>query len=164
MLSLAALNALPPGEAESHFRSCCGSSRWVSAMVSASPFATASELLQAADVAWEATGPGDWTEAFAAHPRIGERANDAQASAEQSGVAESAVATKAAMADLNTVYERRFGWIYIVCANGRSGEELIEDLRSRLDNTPERERAVAVAEHHRITRLRLGKLIGVEAS
>lgn len=133
-------------------------------MVPARPFATAAELLRAADAAWEATGPGDWSEAFAAHPRIGERANETHASAEQSRVAESAAITRAALADLNAVYERRFGWIYIVCATGRSGEELIDDLRSRLGNAPERELAVAAAEQHRITRLRLGKLIGAEGA
>ncbi len=164
MLSLAALNALSPALAESHFRSCCGSSRWVAAMASGRPFSTLAELHRAADVAWETTGPDDWAEAFEAHPRIGAPGNDAQANAEQGRAAESAAATRAALADLNTVYERRFGWIYIVCASGRTGDELIEDLRSRLGNTPERELAMAAAEQHRITRLRLGKLIGAEGN
>jgi len=164
MVSLAVLNALPAADAETHFRSCCGSSRWVTTMISARPFATAAELVVAADAAWASTTRQDWFEAFAAHPRIGERTIEAEARAEQHRVTESAAATKAALADLNAVYERRFGWIYIVCASGRSGEELIEDLRSRLDNPPERELAVAAAEQHRITRLRLGKLIGAEAS
>ena len=71
-LTLARLNALPVAEAAEQLRACCGSSRWVEAMVARRPFASVDQLLAAADDAWRATGPKDWDEAFAHHPRIGE--------------------------------------------------------------------------------------------
>jgi len=166
-MTLLRLNALPAEEAAEALRACCASSRWVRAMVAARPFKNAGALLRAADAAWSATGPDDWAEAFAAHPRIGESANFAAAGAlsgawsggEQSRAAESPAGTRDELAKANLEYERRFGRTYIVCATGRSGEDILADLRSRLDNPPERELEVAAAEQHRITRLRLGKLI-----
>ena len=169
MPSLDRLNALPEGEAASHFRSCCAASRWVDAMVRARPFASRSHLFGVADAAWEATGPNDWLEAFAAHPRIGERASAlardasrAWSSAEQSRAAEAPGEIQGELARLNAEYEVRFGRIYIVCATGRSAESLMQDLQSRLRNTPEEELAIASREQHRITRLRLEKLISAE--
>ncbi len=169
-MTLAELNALPAGEAAARLRACCGSARWVRAMVAARPFATAEDLLAAADRAWAATGPDDWDEAFAHHPRIGER--QAAAPADATATAWSAGEQRAAMAadvDLrrrlaegNAEYERRFGRIYLVCAAGRSAGELLADLEARLGNDAETEQRVAAAEQHRITRIRLAKLIGTE--
>jgi 2-oxo-4-hydroxy-4-carboxy-5-ureidoimidazoline decarboxylase len=170
MLSLARLNALPPGEAAVHFRSCCAASRWTDTMVNARPFASRTHLFAIADAAWEAAGPDDWHEAFAAHPRIGELANAALAGdvsrawsdAEQSRATEASDETRREIATLNAEYERRFGRIYIVCASGRTGADLLADLRSRLGNTAERELEIAAREQHRITRLRLEQLISAE--
>lgn len=170
MLSLARLNALPPGEAAVHFRSCCAASRWTDTMVKARPFASKSHLFAIADAAWQAAGPDDWREAFAAHPRIGERTNaaldgdisGARSDAEQSRAAEAPSEVQAELATLNAWYERRFGRIYIVCASGRTGADLLADLRSRLGNTAERELEIAASEQHRITRLRLEQLISAE--
>jgi 2-oxo-4-hydroxy-4-carboxy-5-ureidoimidazoline decarboxylase len=159
MLSLAGLNALSAEEADAAFRACCASSRWVTAMVAAPTFPNPASLLAQADVAWSATGPSDWAEAFAGHPRIGEPAN-ATTAGEQHGAAQASASTRVLLAQGNAEYERRFGRVYIVYASGRSGEEILADLRARLDNPPEQELAIAAAEQHRITRLRLGKLIG----
>ena len=162
MLPLAELNGLPATEAAAHLHACCGSAVWVAKMVNARPFESIAALLRAADLAWAATGPVDWIQAFAAHPRIGERAKSVWSKDEQSTAARSSEAVQMQTAQLNAEYERRFGHIYIVCATGRSGEEILADLTARLDNNPEDELRVAATEQHRITRLRLGKLIGVE--
>jgi 2-oxo-4-hydroxy-4-carboxy-5-ureidoimidazoline decarboxylase len=170
MLSLARLNALSHGEAGTLFRSCCAASRWIEAMVNARPFATRTRLFGVADAAWEATGPDDWREAFAAHPRIGERADasrfgdqsSAWSGAEQGRAAEAPDEMRRELATLGREYERRFGTIYIVCANGRAGEDLLADLRSRLGNSAGQELEIAAREQHRITRVRLDKLISAE--
>jgi OHCU decarboxylase len=171
-LTLARLNALPVAEAEEHLRACCGSSRWVGAMLARRPFAGVDQLLAAADDAWQITGPKDWDEAFAHHPRIGQRHAAAPVSAtagmwsagEQATAVGAGAPVRAALAEANTAYERRFGRIYLVCAAGRSAEELLADIAARMKNDPEREREVAVEEQRKITRLRLETLIGARES
>jgi 2-oxo-4-hydroxy-4-carboxy-5-ureidoimidazoline decarboxylase len=161
------LNALPPAEAAERLRACCGSSRWVAAMVEGRPYGTVEQLVAAADRAWAATGPADWDEAFRHHPRIGERKAAAPVSGtasawsagEQRAATEDA-AVRRRLAEANGEYERRFGRIYIVCATGRSAREVLADLEARLDHEPERELAVAAEEQRKITALRLHKLVG----
>lgn len=167
---LARLNALPVADAAERLRACCGSSRWVEAMLARRPFPGVAALLAAADEVWRATGPEDWDEAFAHHPRIGERRAAAPVSAaarawsasEQAAAAGSAAGARAALAEAAAEYERRFGRIYLVCAAGRSAEEMLADVAARMANAPERERAVAMEEQGKITRLRLAKLVGAE--
>jgi 2-oxo-4-hydroxy-4-carboxy-5-ureidoimidazoline decarboxylase len=162
------LNALPRPEAAEQLRACCGSSRWVEAMLARRPFESAAGLLEAADEVWHAAGPEDWDEAFAHHPRIGERHAVAPVSAtarawsaeEQGNAAGAGEVARAALAEANDAYQRRFGRIYIVCAAGRSAEELLADIAVRMKNDPDRERAVAAEEQRKITRLRLKTLIG----
>jgi 2-oxo-4-hydroxy-4-carboxy-5-ureidoimidazoline decarboxylase len=171
-LTLARLNALPVAEAAEHLRACCGSSRWVEAMLAGRPFPSVDHLLAAADDAWRSTGPQDWDEAFAHHPRIGERQTAAPVSAtagawsagEQATAAAAGAAVRATLAEANSAYEQRFGRIYLVCAAGRSAEELLADIAARMKNDPEREREVAVEEQRKITRRRLETLIGVRKS
>jgi len=167
-LTLDRLNALPPREAAERFRSCCGSFRWVEAMLLRRPFENLEALLAAADDAWVATGPTDWDEAFAHHPRIGERraaapvseAARAWSAGEQGAAVGADATTRAALAEATQAYERRFGRIYLVCAAGRSAEDLLADIETRMGNDPERERGVAAEEQRKITRLRLLALIG----
>ncbi|MGH7536314.1 MAG: 2-oxo-4-hydroxy-4-carboxy-5-ureidoimidazoline decarboxylase [Gemmatimonadales bacterium] len=171
-LTIARLDALPPAEAAEQLRACCGSSRWVEVMLARRPFGSVQALLAAADEAWRATGPADWDEAFAHHPRIGERHAAAPVSAaarawsagEQGTAARADAETRAALAEANREYERRFGRIYLVCAAGRSAGELLADIETRLRNDPERERAIAVEEQGKITRLRLRALTGAQES
>jgi 2-oxo-4-hydroxy-4-carboxy-5-ureidoimidazoline decarboxylase len=132
------------------------------------PFRSLEALLLAADEAWRATGPPDWDEAFAHHPRIGERKAPAPVSAaaqtwsagEQGAVSRADAAARVALAEANGAYERRFGRIYLVCAAGRSVEDLLENIEARMRNDPGRELAVAVEEQREITRLRLQALLG----
>lgn len=146
--------------AEAALLACCGSRRWAAAMAAGRPWRTPEALYAGADRIWAELAPEDWLEAFAAHPRIGERkaGGDAQFRAWSEGE-QAAVRSTEALAEGNRAYEARFGRIYIVCASGRSGEELLTILRSRLDNTPEEELLAAAEEQRRITRLRLERLI-----
>jgi OHCU decarboxylase len=166
-LTLDRLNALPGDEAAAAFLACCGSTRWAREMAARRPFADVAALLAAADEVWWSLAPDDWDEAFRAHPRIGERkaapAQGARAAAwsaqEQAGAASAGDETALALADGNRAYEERFGRIYIVCATGKTAEEMLAILRARLANDPATELRAAAAEQAKITRLRLEKLL-----
>lgn len=166
-MTLDALNALPAGEAEARFLTCCHAARWAREMAARRPFADAGALLRAADEAWWALGAADWEEAFAAHPRIGERApapaqterEAAWSRQEQAGAASAPADVAGALAEGNRAYEERFGRTYIVCATGKSAAEMLEILRGRLGNDPATELRAAAAEQARITRIRLEKLL-----
>ncbi|MGH7565567.1 MAG: 2-oxo-4-hydroxy-4-carboxy-5-ureidoimidazoline decarboxylase [Gemmatimonadota bacterium] len=163
--ALARLNALPPDAAEAALCEVCGAHRWTSAVAAARPFANFSALAGAAEAAWDALSREGWIEAFATHPRIGEdhRVSDGKASAwsraEQVGMAAAEDVTRAELAEAQREYERKFGWTYIVCATGRTAEEMRADCRARLANDPDAEIAVAAAEERRIGRLRLMRLL-----
>jgi OHCU decarboxylase len=157
---------LPAARAAELVRPCCGAARWVSEIVARRPYGTLDALLAAADEVWWSLDPRDWREAFAHHPRIGERraaaAQDARGSVwsarEQAGVGAAPTDVHAALAAANREYEGRFGHIYIVCATGKSAEEMLAIARERLGNDPETELRVAAEEQRKITRLRLEKL------
>jgi OHCU decarboxylase len=161
------LNELSANDAEAEFLKCCGSQRWASAMTAARPFANVDELLTKADRAWSSLSPADWLEAFRAHPKIGEKKAAAAQSEEarqwsaqeQSGINDAAADTMAALAAGNRDYEQRFGFIFIVCATGKSSKEMLAILQARLQNGAEAEIAVAAEEQRKIMRLRLEKLL-----
>ena len=161
------LNALDDESACAELLRCCGSSRWADRMASLRPFGTVAELLDAADRVWEGLDDADRLEAFAAHPKIGDidalrarfASTAAWASVEQSGVAGASEATLRALAGGNRDYEARFGTIFIVCATGKTADEMLGLLRARLGNDPEVERSVASGEQAKITRIRLRKLL-----
>lgn len=161
---VARLNALGRDDAAVALREVCGSPRWVRAMDSARPFPDAEALHQAAEESWDALTRPDWLEAFASHPRIGEdrRLSGGEASewsrAEQASVSVPSPA-RDELVEAQRSYERVFGWPYIVCATGRSAEEMLADCRSRMANDPETEIATAAGEERRIGRLRLVRLL-----
>ncbi len=150
------LNTRTEEDARRELTACCGSPRWVQQMLDARPF---EDLLATADAIWNALSPDDWREAFAAHPRIGEKKADRFSGAEQSGARDASAATMSALADVNREYEQRFGHIYIVCATGKSADEMLALARQRVANAPADELAVAAAEQAKITKLRLLKLV-----
>ena len=150
---------LPSTEARDLLRKCCGSSRWVSTMIDRRPFESRQALFNAADEIWKSLDPSDWLEAFAHHPRIGEQTTNSVAAREQSGVKTADDDVRAQLAQVNRAYERRFGYIYIVCATGKSAEEMLAIARSRLKNDPSTELAVAAEEQRKIIQLRLAKLM-----
>ncbi len=164
---LAWLNALPQKSAESELLRCCGSTPWARRVAEARPFASSEELLTVADRVWWSLDAEDWLEAFRAHPRIGERkptagettGTERWSAQEQSGMQLSPEQVRAALAEGNREYEKRFGHIFLICATGKSGEEMLTILRERLGNDPATELHVAAEEQRKITHLRLRKLL-----
>lgn len=160
-------NSIPDEEACKEFLSCCGSERWVSQMVRGRPFDNVEKLKEHARDVWWKLDAADWLEAFRSHPRIGERKAEASASQqaqqwsgqEQSGVHDASRQTLDSIADLNHEYQAKFGYIFIVCASGKSSEEMLALLRQRLENEPDDELRIAANEQAKITELRLGKLL-----
>src|SRR5262245_48012742 len=137
MLSLAALNALDSPIAERELLACCGSIRWAREMVGRRPFASFAELEDAADEVWRGLDVKDHLEAFAAHPRIGEsRAtatsvqakmrSDGWSADEQAGVKDAGGDVLERLARANHDYESRFGFIFIVCATGKSTNQMLD--------------------------------------
>jgi OHCU decarboxylase len=167
MSGLERLNDMPDEEAEEALLTCCGATIWVRQMNRLRPFVTEGELLEAGDRVWWSLNPEDWLEAFRAHPRIGERTAQAEQSEraaawsahEQAGATQAGADVAARIAEGNRAYEDRFGYIYIVSAAGKTGDELVAILRERLANDPETELRVAAGEQAKITRLRLEKLL-----
>jgi 2-oxo-4-hydroxy-4-carboxy-5-ureidoimidazoline decarboxylase len=161
------LNALEGEALSAALARCCGARRWVEGMIAARPFVSSAALYDAAERVWSGLTREDYREAFSHHPRIGEdpaalRARfpetAAWAQGEQAGVARADDATLAALAANNRRYFERFGYIFIVCASGKSAAEMADLLAARLDNAPDVELAIAAREQARITRLRLEKL------
>ncbi len=165
--SLASLNSLPPADAEHQFLKCCGSHSWAQQMSAARPFNSFTELTATAERVWWSLNPQDWLEAFRSHPKIGGKKAAAPTAAEaqqwsedeQSGVRDSAQQTLDDLAGLNQTYEEKFGYIFIVCASGKSSEEMLAILRARLGNDAAEELRIAAAEQAKITKLRLEKLL-----
>ena len=161
------LNALHDEAAAAALANCCGARKWVEQMTHARPFAGPADLFDRAERIWQSLPPADWREAFAHHPRIGERSRAAAQSAaaqrwseqEQSTAQGASPDTLAALAEGNRAYEARFGHVFLVCATGRTSDEILEMLRRRLTNDPEAELREAAAEQTKITRLRLEKLL-----
>lgn len=161
------LNLLSPADVQAEFLKCCGSTRWAKRMTEARPFANVEEVSSTADQIWLSLGEDDWLEAFRAHPKIGERkaaaAQSQQAASwsaqEQSQAQQAADETKAAIAEGNRVYEDRFGFIFIICASGKSAGQILSALNERLAHDAKTEMSIAAGEQQRITRLRLEKLL-----
>jgi 2-oxo-4-hydroxy-4-carboxy-5-ureidoimidazoline decarboxylase len=163
--TLARWNRLPPADAAKDILPCCGSTAWADGMAARRPLWDEASLLAASDETWRSLAKADWREAFRGHPRIGEsRASPpapAQSSAwskqEQQDVAAAGEVVKINLARANDEYERRFGHIFIVCATGKSGPEILEILRRRLRNDQATELQEAAKQQLLITQIRLKK-------
>jgi OHCU decarboxylase len=166
-IDLERLNLLPASEAKKELLKCCGCRKWAAMLIAERPFKNATDLIAKADQVWWSLEPRDWLEAFHSHPKIGEKkaasavAVEAQrwSEDEQSGIRNSAQETMATLAQLNRVYEEKFGYIFIVCASGKSSDEMLAILRARLENPAAQELQIAAAEQAKITALRLEKLL-----
>ncbi len=154
------ISDLPDTEAAAELAACCGSARWVQRMLSQRPFKDRDEVFASAERIWWDIAPADWLEAFRAHPRIGEKASGAAAQ-EQSSMQAASDDVRAELARANAEYEQKFGWIYIVCASGKSPEAMLAMCRARMANDADTELKVAAEEQLRITKLRLEKLLTV---
>ncbi len=161
------LNNLSQEEAEAELLKCCGSTLWARRMGVERPFHDLQEILAKADAVWWALDAEDWLEAFSRHPKIGEKkstraqAKDAQrwSEQEQAGTNSADEETRLALAEANREYERKFCHIYIVCATGKTADEMLLILKERLRNDADKELRVAAEEQRKITHLRLGKLL-----
>ena len=157
-MTMEELNWLDEATLSEALRSCCGSSAWVAGMMELFPVGSATGLYAAASLVWRECTEEDWREAFGAHPRIGERVTGV-AAAEQAGTGMAGVDVLEELAEGNRKYEEKFGYIYIICATGKSAVEMLGLLRERLGNAPEEEILVAMGEQEKITRIRLEKLL-----
>jgi OHCU decarboxylase len=126
-------------------------------MMQRQPFGTVDEAIAIGDECWKTLGPADWHEAFSHHPRIGERVSGREAS-EQAGAQSAGDEIKAKLADVNQAYKKKFEHIYIVCATGKSAQELLAIAQGRLMNDPDVELKVAAEELKKIMHLRLEKI------
>jgi OHCU decarboxylase len=164
---LAWLNSLPADEAMKELRQCCGSQRWVAEVVDGRPYASLETLLTRAHDVWWSLDQSDWLEAFRSHPRIGEKKAAEKVSAqsrhwsgqEQAGMSNASRESAHVLAALNRAYELKFGYIFIICATGKTPEEMLSALRERLQHDAGVELPLASAEQARITELRLKKLL-----
>jgi len=167
-MTLHELNILPKEQLKAELIKCCGSSAWVNKMLAFLPADDLVELLEDAEEQWFLCTADDWKEAFTHHPKIGDVeslkkkfASTAQwASGEQGGVSSASTQTIQALADGNKAYEIKFGYIFIVCATGKSAEEMLKMLQERLTNDPQDEIEIAADEQNKITKLRIEKLLG----
>ena len=167
-MNLTELNNLPKPALAEALQKCCGATAWVENMLAAFPVSDAETLMDEANTAWNKLSEADWREAFTHHPKIGGdvgalRAKFASTSTwaegEQASVKQASQETLEALATENEDYERKFGYIFIVCATGKSADEMLALLQVRLSNKPEDEILIAAGEQNKITRLRLEKLL-----
>lgn len=149
--------------AQAAMLACCGATRWAHAMVATRPLATIAALSESADCIWATMEEKDWLEAFACHPRIGERKSQATGQSatwskqEQASAATASDRILAELAEGNAEYERRFGFTYIVCATGKGAQEMLTILTRRLNSDRQTELREAAEQQRQITQIRLGK-------
>ena len=161
------LNGLGAEAAREELLRCCASRRWAEAMETRRPFPDTAALYRAAEEVASNLGAEDWLEAFAGHPRIGDRARLRErfgragewSSREQAGLDSASEEVLDAIERGNRSYEERFGHVFLVCASGKGAPEVLALLRERLRNPPDVEQTIAAREQRAITRLRLEKLL-----
>lgn len=165
--NLAWLNELPVTKAQAAFLDCCGSREWAKAMTAARPFPMLENLFMTAERIWFSLPIADHLEAFAAHPMIGsnksaptqKKQSAKWSEGEQVGIDFAAAGTRDTLAEANRLYEERFGFIFIVCATGKTTEEMLAICNARLRNSIKTELQIAAEEQQKITEIRLTKLI-----
>jgi len=156
---------------EKHFfdemQKCCGSTTWVNEMLAGRPFKNLEEVLNFAEEAWQNTYEKDWLEAFDHHPKIGDiksleekfASTKTLAGGEQASVQSASTKTLEELVKGNTAYEKKFGFIFIVCATGKTADEMLGLLKARMPNDRNTELTIAAEEQEKITKLRLKKIL-----
>ena len=166
-MTIEALNALTPSEANEQFKLCCGASNWVEKMNQNRPFQDGNEVYKKAASIWFSLSSDDWLEAFTHHPKIGDfdslrkkfHNTKSISKIEQSGLNDAEKSILKDLAESNQLYEDRFGFIFIVCAAGKSADEMLALIKIRLKNNMDTEILNAANEQNKITQLRLKKLL-----
>ncbi|MDT0387694.1 2-oxo-4-hydroxy-4-carboxy-5-ureidoimidazoline decarboxylase [Streptomyces dubilierae] len=157
---LARFNALEEHAALTALHEACASTAWAKRLLAARPYATPEDLYAASDAATADLTAPDLDEAMAGHPPIGRpRPGDPTSAREQRGMAGASDELKAEMLELNLAYQEKFGHVFLICATGRTGEQMRDAVRERIGNTPEREREIVRTELGKINRIRLARLV-----
>ena len=165
-MNLEDLNHCDIKQAHIELLKCCGSSLWTEKMLAVRPYKSVSHLLELAGQIWSDLVEVDYLEAFAAHPKIGAskppdnaKNTESWTSKEQAGMTSADEQTKLKLKTENQKYAEKFGYIFIVCATGKSASEMLELLRTRMESPPETELKIATGEQMKITNLRLNKML-----
>jgi 2-oxo-4-hydroxy-4-carboxy-5-ureidoimidazoline decarboxylase len=166
-MTIEALNSLTNSEANEQFELCCGANNWIQKMNQNRPFQDGDEVYKKAESIWFSLSSEDWLEAFTHHPKIGNidslrkkyHNTKAISKDEQSGVNDAEESILKDLAKSNQLYEEQFGFIFIVCATGKSADEMLALIKMRLNNNAEEEIQNAAKEQNKITQLRLKKLL-----
>lgn len=143
---------------ESDLLLCNGSTAWAREMAAHS-FPNPKEVFATGDSIWWSLRPEDWLEAFRAHPKIGERAHTQWSREEQASARHASEATLNELRELNKAYEEKFGYIFIISANGRSAHSILDALKARMGNSPDVEIRIAAEQQLEISHLRLKRLL-----
>jgi OHCU decarboxylase len=143
---------------ESDLLLCCGSTAWAREMAAHS-FPNPKEVFATGDSIWWSLRPEDWLEAFRAHPKIGDRAGHQWSREEQASARHASEHTVNELRELNRAYEEKFGYIFIISANGRSAHSILDALKVRINNSPEVEIRIAAEQQLEITHLRLKRIL-----
>ncbi|WP_328505756.1 2-oxo-4-hydroxy-4-carboxy-5-ureidoimidazoline decarboxylase [Streptomyces sp. NBC_00391] len=160
---LARFNTLEEHAATAALHDACASAEWGRRLLDGRPYATVEELFAASDAAMAELTEGDLAEAMAGHPPIGRpKPGDPTSAREQRGMAGASDELKAEMLELNLAYQEKFGHVFLICATGRTGEQMRDAVRERIGHAPEREREIVRTELGKINRIRLARLVEVE--
>jgi len=165
-MTLQEFNFLLPKQAKKELQKCCGSKNWTLEMMTYFPFKSKKQLLKRAEKIWNKCTEEDWREAFTHHPKIGDIESLAKkfantkewAGNEQAGINAANDKILIALAKGNEAYEEKFGYIFIVCATGKTASEMLQMLQVRYLNTPDQEILIAKEEQNKITKIRINKL------
>ncbi|MFE7447853.1 2-oxo-4-hydroxy-4-carboxy-5-ureidoimidazoline decarboxylase [Streptomyces chartreusis] len=161
---LARFNALEEHAAHAALHEACASTAWVRRLLAGRPYATIDALFTASDTATAGLTAEDLAEAMAGHPPIGRpKPGDPTSAREQRGMAGASEELKAEMLELNLAYQDRFGHVFLICATGRTGEQMRDAVKERIGNSPEQEREIVRTELGRINRIRLARIVEEEA-
>ena len=166
-MTIQELNKLQGDKALAELFKCCGSGHWAQKLTDCRPFSTKQDLLNSSDRIWMECSRVDALEAFSHHPKIGDlkslekkfASTKEWASGEQAGLNAAAETTIQELAEGNVAYEKKFGYIFIVCATGKSADEMLHLLKARIGNDPDTELKISMSEQNKITHLRLEKLL-----
>jgi 2-oxo-4-hydroxy-4-carboxy-5-ureidoimidazoline decarboxylase len=159
-LLLTVFNTAAAGDAERDVTRCCASRPFAEAIAAGRPYADFDALDAAVDAGFAGLDWPDVAEALNDHPRIGDHAVSGWSRAEQAGAAGAADDVAAALADGNRAYEDAFGHVFLICATGLTGEQILAAQQYRLGNDQAEERRIVIDELRKITKLRMRKLLG----
>lgn len=169
-MSVEKLNSAEAAAAQHMLLQCCTSEVWIQRMIARRPYASGQALRDYADAAWRDLAEADYLQAFDGHPKIGDvsslkakYANTKElAAGEQSGVDTATDGVIEKLAAGNGAYDKKFGFIFIVCATGKSAQEMSDLLQQRLPNDRDTELRNAAEEQRKIFQLRLNQLLDAD--